>query len=176
MPRTHKQHILDRAWTHYLAPRLLLLAALLASLTILPSAPALTAGIVVTTDADSGGPGCSLRDAITTANTNTTSGGCTAGSKTNTNTIIFASNYTITLASTLPTLTSTLTIDGTGHNSTISGNNAVQVVLIGSSGVAILTNMSIRNDRNSASDSLGEMRTSIVLSSPLEGERSSWSK
>jgi hypothetical protein len=133
------------------AYHLLLIVALLGTLALLMPPPALAAGIVVTTNIDTGGPGCSLRDAITAATTNTASGGCTAGSSTGTDTITFASNYTITLASTLPTLTSNLTIDGTGHSITISGNDVVQVVLIGSSGVVTLTNVSIRNGRNSAS-------------------------
>ena len=93
------------------ALHLMLLAVLLGSLSVLPSTPALAAGIVVTTNADSSGsPGCSLRDAITAANTDAASGGCAAGS--GADTITFAGDYTITLASALPDLAGTLMIDG----------------------------------------------------------------
>lgn len=90
----------------------------LLSLAVLATAsPAWAATIMVTTTADENGTGaaCSLREAITAANTNATFGGCPAGSA-GTNTITFQAGLmgTITLGSALPTITQPLVIAGPG--------------------------------------------------------------
>jgi CSLREA domain-containing protein len=98
-----------------------LLALLLASAVFV--IPAYAAGIVVNSNADNTTAGdgfCTLREAITNANTDseTSSGDCIAGS--GTDTITFAGNYTITLAgSQLPPITSTITISGIDAANTI---------------------------------------------------------
>ena len=82
--------------------------------------PAYAAGIVVNTAVDENGTGagCSLREAITAANTNAAYGGCPAGA--GSDTITFAGNYTITLVgSQLPTVTTVITITGNGAANTI---------------------------------------------------------
>src|SRR4051794_21116457 len=84
--------------------------------------PTYAAGIVVNTNADNTTAGdtfCTLREAITNANANadTTSGDCTAGS--GTDVITFAGDYTITLGSSLPDLSSAMTITGNGSANTI---------------------------------------------------------
>ncbi|MEN9564194.1 MAG: hypothetical protein RIR73_2438, partial [Chloroflexota bacterium] len=87
--------------------------------------PAYAAGIVVNTAVDENNTGsdCSLREAITAANTDSAYGGCPAGS--GSDAITFAGNYTITLAgSQLPTVTTVITITGNGAANTIIQANA----------------------------------------------------
>jgi CSLREA domain-containing protein len=84
------------------------------------------ATITVTTTADgTGGPNCTLRDAITAANTDTATGGCSAGH--GADTIDFSVSGQINLGSTLPAVTSRLTIDGSGRRVAISGHGAVRI-------------------------------------------------
>jgi predicted outer membrane repeat protein len=64
-------------------------------------------------NAGAGGASCELRDAMNKASSG--------------DTIVFSLSGTITLGSTLPNVTTTLTIDGTGQSVTISGNNSVGV-------------------------------------------------
>src|SRR2546426_294803 len=88
---------------------------------------ALAATIVVNSLADTiANDGvCTLREAIDNANSNAaTHADCTAG-KGGANTITFSVSGTITLGSTLPTITSVLTLDGTGTDLSIDGNHAV---------------------------------------------------
>src|ERR1700694_5481042 len=70
---------------------------------------------------------CTLRVAITAANGN-------AGSTITFDSTVFGTPKTITLTSTLPALTANMTITGPGASSlvTISGNNAVRVLVVGS--------------------------------------------
>jgi CSLREA domain-containing protein len=87
--------------------------------------PAHAAGIVVNDAGDTTGAcattglgTCTLRDAITYANSNGVA-----------DTITFSiSNATIALGSTLPTISEDLTIDGTVQNITIDGQNNVQIM------------------------------------------------
>src|SRR5579859_6011036 len=93
---------------------------------------------IVTTLSDGAGTcpdpsSCTLRQAITNALAD--SGDA----------ITFTVSGTITLASTLPTITTPLTIDGSGQTVTISGNNAVEVFTIGSSGNLTLNSLTIAN-------------------------------
>lgn len=76
------------------------------------------ATLTVTSLSDTG-PG-SLREAVTAANTSVGIA----------DTINFNVEGTITLASRLPNIDDDVTIDGTGKNITISGNNAVQVMFV----------------------------------------------
>lgn len=82
--------------------------------------PARAASIVVNTNADNVVVDglCTLREAITNANNNAvTNPDCTAGF--GADTITFAGDYTITLTSQLPDVTSTITINGNGATKTI---------------------------------------------------------
>ena len=88
------------------------------------------ATITVNTTGDTtGGPDCSLRDAITAANTDQATGGCTAGS--GADTINFSVNGQINLGSTLPGVASELTIDGSGQNVVVNGQVAEGVLVVG---------------------------------------------
>jgi CSLREA domain-containing protein len=70
---------------------------------------------------------CSLREAITAANTNTAVDSCPSGDL-DPDTIIIDTNGVIVLTTPLPTITDNLTIIGPGEgNLTISGNNSVGI-------------------------------------------------
>jgi hypothetical protein len=76
----------------------------------------------------SGNGFCTLREAINNANaaSDTTAGDCTAG--TGNDTINFSVSGTITLGSPLPAITGgTLTIDGSGQQVVVDGNNQFQI-------------------------------------------------
>ena len=117
---------------HFLARPGFPFAAVLATaaLMLIPhaaSAEAPDTTITVTTTADgTGGPDCTLRDAITAANTDTATGGCNAGHRADT--IDFSVSGQINLGSTLPAVASNLTIDGSGHSLVVSGQGAVRVL------------------------------------------------
>src|SRR5215207_2690490 len=101
--------------------KLLIIASVVAILTALTVTPAYAAGIVVNTNADAtiaGDVFCTLREAITNANSDsdTTGGDCPAGS--GADTITFDANYTITLGSQLPAVNSPIIITGNGEANT----------------------------------------------------------
>src|SRR5215471_327447 len=109
---------------------------LLASLGLLPAQPVRAASILVNSLLDTtvaGDHNCTLREAVTNANTNseTTMGDCAAGS--GADTITFSVSGTIPLSARLPLITDIvagLTVDGTGQSVTISGQNAVEPLLV----------------------------------------------
>ncbi len=125
--------------------------------------PALHAGtnlIVVNTVSDpfKGPKTCSLRGAITSANTgtDTTGGNCAAG--TGNDKIIFGSAIiggTITLGSALPPIQHTLTIDGTQQNVTIDGGGAYQMLVVNAGASLALNNLTIAHGNNSAGNGGG---------------------
>ena len=95
------------------------------------------ATITVNTLADPGTSGnCSLRAAITAANSETATDSCVAG--TGNDTINFSVTGTITVASILPAVQNTLTIDGTGEAITVSGNSVVQLMTVNSGATVTL--------------------------------------
>jgi CSLREA domain-containing protein len=77
---------------------------------------------------------CSLREAIQAATTDTAVNECAAGA--GADTITFAVSGTITLSSELPSIigSDSVTIDGSGHSITISGNHANRVFSVGNLG------------------------------------------
>jgi CSLREA domain-containing protein len=85
--------------------------------------PAYAASIVVNSHEDTdtinvNDGKCTLREAITAANLNSPRGGCTAGSV-GVDTISFTADYTITVGSQLPFVTTAMTITGKGAANTI---------------------------------------------------------
>ncbi|MEE9293812.1 MAG: hypothetical protein V3W34_02450, partial [Phycisphaerae bacterium] len=95
-------------------------STLVLCITLCSFVPARAATITVTSDSGgTGGPDCTLRDAITAANSDTATGGCTAGS--GADVIELPDGVTITLTEEdnetdgtngLPSVTSVLTING----------------------------------------------------------------
>ncbi|HPI96232.1 MAG TPA: choice-of-anchor Q domain-containing protein [Gammaproteobacteria bacterium] len=88
--------------------------------------------------------GCTLQDAIRSANNDSSVGNCSAGS--GTDTIIAPDGWSISLSSTLPTLTSNMTIrtETTGGYLTITGNNNRIMKVTGASTVVNLTRLVFR--------------------------------
>ncbi len=120
--------------------------------------PAYAAGIVVNSNADTvaNDGTCTLREAITAANTNTASGAaigeCTAGA--GADTITFTADYTITLlGSQLPTVTTDITINGNGAANTIIQANAAantatyRVFEVNNTGILTLDSLTVRHGR-----------------------------
>ncbi len=119
--------------------------------------PAYAASLVVNGNADTvANDGvCTLREAILNANNDNQSGStdCAAGS--GADTITFAANYTITLGSQLPTVTTTMTITGNGAANTIvqasaSPNTvAYRVFAVDTTGNLVLNGLTVQNGCNS---------------------------
>ena len=101
-------------------------------------APVQAATITVDTTGDVGTPStCTLRDAITAANTDTLTNGCAAGDGVDDN-IVFGVTGTITLGSALPEITASVNIVGPGPGDlVITGGAFGAVVKITGTGVAI---------------------------------------
>ena len=90
-------------------------------------------------------PRCTLHDAIIAANTGTAVNGCRAGS--GNDVISFSSGSKITLQATLPPIERTLQINGrpTQPKTVINGNNSVQIMVIDSTAMVILSNLTFTN-------------------------------
>ncbi len=89
---------------------------------------------------------CSLPNAITSANGDSATGGCTAGSGADTiNLSGMSSPYTLSAA--LPSITSDITITGAGK--TVSGNDAYRIFRVNSGGNLKLNNITLRNGKAS---------------------------
>src|SRR6185369_4947612 len=125
-----------------------------------PTATALPAGNTITVnstlDVADGADGlCTLREAITAANTDTasgpTAGECGAGSNSDSDTISLTGlTGTITLASALPNITADVSINGPGASQlTISGNNSFRVfsLTVSSPGAVNFSALTIANGR-----------------------------
>ena len=101
---------------------------------------------------------CTLREAILAAN-NTANSDCGTASTADDN-ITFSVSGTITLGSQLPDIANAstagkLTIDGTGQNITISGNNLVRVFQVLNGADLTLKNLTISNGKASGGDGGG---------------------
>jgi hypothetical protein len=84
---------------------------------------------------------CTLRDAITAANTSAAVNGCGAGS--GTDTINFSLSGTISVATTLPTIANTLTIDGTGQSIDIDGGGGNDLIEVASTATVSISKLTI---------------------------------
>src|SRR5271156_4686352 len=110
-------------------------AVLVAVLLTLPALAGAATITVTTLEDPTGSTGtCTLRDAITAANTKTATNNCVAGD--GTDTIQFGVTGTITLSSELPAIANTspnsLTIDGSGQAITLDGANTYQIFNVNS--------------------------------------------
>jgi CSLREA domain-containing protein len=159
--------------------RVALTAAMLAVVALaLTTATANATTYTVNTLSDPTGPSgtCSLRDAITAANTKTATNGCTAG--TGNDTIRFSVTGTILLASTLPQVTDCrLTITGPpSPGITINGGNnpsqnvqGVQVMQVASRTTLDLRNLTIANGSNMKGGGILNEGTLRITSSTFSG-------
>lgn len=135
--------------------RLRVYALIVGLLGVLVGSAALAATITVNSLADPGTAGtCTLRDAITAANTMTATNGCAAG--TGNDTVQFSLMGTITLAATLPEVTGIVTITGPASPGiTISGGDKVQVMQVASGATLDLENLTIADGLAESVDGAG---------------------
>jgi len=118
---------------------------------------------------------CVLRDAITAANSGLSVHGCKATSS-SPYTIVFKSGLTgtTTLSSTLPAITSNITIQGPGPLSpiAISGQNRYEVLVVSSLGSLRLNSLTVVNGfgDDGAIDNLGTLTVNNSTFSSNEGE------
>jgi CSLREA domain-containing protein len=140
------------------------LTAVLAALALVPAAvgsdtPGAT--ITVTSTADTtGGPNCTLRDAITAANTDTVAGGCIAGN--GADTIDFGVSGQISLDSSLPAVAGHLTIEGSGQSITVSGQGTVRVLEVSAGASLALDGLTVA-DGNDANNGGGMVNSGTVI-------------
>ncbi|MGO9356129.1 MAG: choice-of-anchor Q domain-containing protein, partial [Xanthobacteraceae bacterium] len=100
--------------------------------------------ITVNTTADPGTfKKCSLRAAITNANSGTSSPSSACAAGTGNDTIVFGVSGTITLGSSLPAIENTLTIDGSGKTITVSGAGLYQVLVVNLDATLTLNDLTI---------------------------------
>jgi len=150
--------------------------------TAFPASPAGADGFIevnssADTTADDGS--CTLREAITAANDDTssgwTAGECAAGS--GTDEITFAGNYTITLTAALPQVNSSMTIDGSGWTVVIDGVNLYRVFDVGPPiGNLTINHLSISNG-NADTATGGGIRnfgTLVVANSTFSNNAGTW--
>lgn len=120
-----------------------ILFVILSALVPLYAAHANTILVSNTLDDTGSGNGCSLREALTNANNNAlTHPDCTAGS--GSDTINFGVSGTITLGSTLQ-INGNTTIDGSGRSITVSGNSAVQLIIVNGNNQLSLSYLTLSN-------------------------------
>jgi CSLREA domain-containing protein len=107
--------------------KLILLLVVLSLFASLRTRANATIAVNTTIDENGTGPDCSLREAITAANTDAAYGGCPAGSGTDTITFdssVFSTPQTVAIDDDLPALTTSMNIVGPGANLvSISGKN-----------------------------------------------------
>jgi CSLREA domain-containing protein len=126
------------------------------------------ATITVTSTADAtGGPNCTLRDAITAANTDTATGGCSAGN--GADTIDFGVSGQINLGSTLPAMTSALAIDASGRNIVVSGQGAVRVLEVDAGASLTLHQLRIADGNTDNGGGILNAGTLSITNSTLSG-------
>jgi uncharacterized repeat protein (TIGR01451 family) len=85
-------------------------------------------------------------------------------------TISFASDMTITLASTLP-VTRTVTVDGSGHAVSLSGGGSVRPLTIGATGHVTLTSLSLINGLASQGGAIYNQGALTLVQSTLSGNQ-----
>jgi len=118
--------------------------------------PSQAASININSLADTSGSSsiCTLRDAIASANADKAVGGCSAGS--GSDTLLLSSDLsrqTLSLTSELPTVTSSVTVDGKGNNITISGGNQHRIMSVDNGDLTLKDKLRLENGH--ASDSGG---------------------
>ena len=118
--------------------------------------PSQAASININSLADTSGSSsiCTLRDAIASANTDKAVGGCSAGN--GGDTLLISSDLsrqTLSLTSELPTVTSSVTVDGKGNNITISGGNQHRIMSVDNGDLTLKDKLRLENGH--ASDSGG---------------------
>jgi CSLREA domain-containing protein len=133
-----------------------------------PASPVPGTTITVNTTADgTGAPECTLRDAITAANTDTVAGGCNAGH--GADAIDFSVSGQISLGSTLPAVASDLTIDGSSQSIIVSGQGAVRVLEVRAGASLTLAVLTIADGDAKNAGGILNSGTLLITNSTLSG-------
>jgi CSLREA domain-containing protein len=125
-----------------------------------PNAPAATLTVNTIDDELNTDGDCSLREAITSANTDTAVDACAAGS--GLDLITFSVDGLITLGSTLPLINDDVTIDGTNHTITVNGAGSFSVMVVASGVIVDLISLTITNGSASAGAGINNAGTLTV--------------
>jgi hypothetical protein len=125
---------------------------------------------VTSTAGTTGGPDCTIRDAITAAKNDSATGGCPAGSGVDTVVLQTGATYTLTQVDNvssgsngLPTITSDLIIEGVGsviQRSFAGGTPDFRILYVLGSHQVTLDGITLRNGRASAGQTGGGLRVS----------------
>ncbi|MFC1996053.1 choice-of-anchor Q domain-containing protein [Chloroflexota bacterium] len=117
-----------------------------------PISPPIT---VNSTSGGTGGPDCTLRDAITAADTDTATGGCPAGAGADTIVLTSGATYTLTEVDNdvdgrngLPVIQSQITIEGNGstiERSSDSGTHKFRIFYLAAGGDLVINDLTIQN-------------------------------
>lgn len=144
--------------------RLTLLPALLATTALLSLASgAEAATIAVGTTTDVSASECTLRNAITAANTNAMSGACTAGAGSIDVIDLTSLGGTITLGSALPDITSAMSLQGPGAGALqVSGNDSVRVFRI-VNGATAMSGLTVAHGRCSFGCGIQNNNSTLTL-------------
>jgi hypothetical protein len=127
--------------------RVLILISITAALFVAP-AVASAATITVNTTDDVNAAQCTLRSAITAANSNSVVGGCVTGVGSDTIKFNLPANSTITLGTALPAITSAVDIQGPGADQlTVDGGNGVRVVGVTVNGSTTISGLTIAHGK-----------------------------
>ncbi len=169
----------NKALIRGIVAALVVCAALVLTLLAAPPKTVHAAAITVNSLADTTTPGdgiCTLREAINNANSdsNTAGGDCVTGS--GADTITFSVSGTITLGSTLPNITTTMAIDGSGQTVVISGNNTVRVFYVEDAGNLTLDTITVQNGKAGGAGDGGGVEnygTLRVINSTFSGNSAS---
>jgi CSLREA domain-containing protein len=131
-----------------------------------PAAHAATTFIVsTTTDNETGGDGnCTLREAILIANGTPANDDC-GGDRGAPYTVRFLISDTITLASELPHIARSMTIDGEGYSVNVSGNNTVRVFYVNSGVTLNLNRLTMSNGNSGAGGGIYNDNGTVTISS-----------
>jgi CSLREA domain-containing protein len=137
---------------------------------ILPSGASPVPGTTITVNSTAdgtGGPDCTLRDAITAANTDTAAGGCSAGH--GVDTIGFSVSGQINLGSTLPAVASDVMVDGSGQSVVVSGQEAVRVLEVRAGATLTLAVLTVADGDAANAGGILNSGTLLVRNSTLSG-------
>src|SRR5208282_3797876 len=108
---------------------------------------------------------CSLREAISNANSESDTSGGDCASGTGTDLIVFSVSGTITLTSALPMIENTLTIDGSLQNITIDGGGLYEVLSVDSPATVVLNNLTIADGNATEGGGVSNLGTLTVTNS-----------
>lgn len=104
---------------------------------------------------------CSLTDAIVAANTDKAVGECIAGDGAD----VITLSVDVQLTTALPMVSSTLTIEGEGHE--VRGNNRTHILGVNTRGNLVLNNVTISNGRSGWGGAIGNLGGKLTINDSI---------